>query len=737
MNNGLTRTGDDRLPFSYPLASYRGPGVEWSQAEEQRGGLDLATMVRIVREWRWLVLGSLVAGVVGALIVTLMTTPEYRASVILEVNPPTVEILDEKRRETATAQNSWDFVATQVGLLSSRSLAQRVAQDLNLAANPALVGTEGDAAARLKTATDMVLAGLSVEVPDDGQLIRFSYVSESPQLAAQIANGIAEGFIGSGLQRRYEASNYARDFLQKQIAKTRGALERSERELVAYAQSQGIINTSTGVEGQPGGDASSLQGESLVALNRALADATARRVQAEGAYRQARLAGGGAEVNESTQQLRQTRATLEAEYQDKRTLMKPDHPEMLSLRSRIEEIDRQIARERSQVASGRATSLLADYRAALAAENSLRSQVAGLKGSVLDLRGRSIRYNILQRDVDTNRGLYDALLQRYKEIGVGGGVGASPVSIVDRADVPGAPFRPNLLFNLLAGLAAGLLGGIAAAVALEFLNDTIKTREDVKAKLGLACLGVIPKQRGKGALIEEFQDPTSPVSEAYSAVLAALRFSAETGAPEALLVTSANPAEGKSSSALALAENYARRGEAVLLIDADLRRPAFKGISKTQGLTNLLTSSESIRGHVISTQHENLWLLPCGPIAPNPADLLSTRRFGEILKEATEHFDRVIIDGPPILGLADATFLAAFTGHAMMVVEAGKTRTRAARDAVERVQGSGARLVGVTLTKSTEEASRYGYSHYRYGAVGDKRKEMIMISQQPEPDAGA
>ena len=207
--------------------------------------------------------------------------------------------------------------------------------------------------------------------------------------------------------------------------------------------------------GDSHGDANSIQGESLIALNKALADATARRVAAEGAYRSGVAVGATADVTASTQPLRQSRATLEAEYQDKRTLMKPDHPDMLSLRSRIDELDRQIARETSQASSGHTNTLLAEYRGALAAENALQGRVAALKGSVLDLRGRSIQYTILQREVDTNRSLYDALLQRYKEVGVAGGIGTSPVSIVDRADAPGGPYKPNLLLNLLLGLGLG------------------------------------------------------------------------------------------------------------------------------------------------------------------------------------------------------------------------------------------------------------------------------------------
>ena len=398
----------------------------------------------------------------------------------------------------------------------------------------------------------------------------------------------------------------------------------------------------------------------------------------------------------------------------------------------MEELSRQIGAEQSRAASGRATSLLADYRAAAAAEGSLRAQVNALRGSVLDLRGRSIQYNILQRDVDTNRGLYDALLQRYKQVGVAGGVGTSPVSIVDRAEVPGGPFKPNLNFNLMVGLLAGLVAGLAIALAMEFVHDTIKTREDVRSKLMLACLGVIPKRAGGGTIIEELKDLSSAATEAYSAVLAALRFSTEQGAPKTLLITSTMASEGKSSSALALAQNYARRGERVLLIDADLRRPVFKAQSNRHGLTKLLTNDDSIRLHVVDTQYDNLYLLPCGPTPPNPADLLSTPRFEVVLREAAQQFDRVIIDGPPVLGLADATLLATVVGTVAMVVESGRTRTRAARDALERLRLGGAHIVGAILTKSTEEASEYGYRLYQYGAVEKGRDELILISHQSD-----
>jgi succinoglycan biosynthesis transport protein ExoP len=698
----------------------------------QASAIDFARFLRVLHEWRWLILAATALGLILAVLVTLLTTPLYRARVSLEVNPPRVEIMADQSKDMVSDASPWDFVATQVGLLKSTSVAQRVVEDLNLANNPSFANQDSDPAIRLRQATQKVAKNLTVTPPAEGNLVTFSYVSESPQLAAQIANAYANAFINSALQRRYESSTYARNFLERQIAKTRGDLEKSERQLVAYAQSQGIINTSGVGEGERGADAGSLQGQSLVALNDALAQATARRVAAEGAYRSAAAAGPTSEVTAATQALRQSRAALEAEYQDKRTLMKPDHPEMVSLRSRIEELDRQIARETSNVGGSRINGLQAEYRAALSAERALQARVAGLRGQVLDLRGRSIQYTILQREVDTNRALYDALLQRYKEIGVAGGIGTAPVSIVDRADVPSGPFKPNLLWNLLAGLGIGLAAGIATAFGLEYMNDTIKTRADIRNKLGLACLGAIPKRTRKVPLLEELEDPTSATSEAYSTVSTSLRFSTDNGVPKTLLISSARAGEGKSSTAVSLAHNLARLGKSVLLIDSDLRKPAFRSLSNGTGLTKLLTSDDKVADHVTPTQYDRLCLLACGPIPPNPADLLSSGRLRTIIREAAAQFDVVVVDAPPVIGLADAPLLASVVNDVVLVIESGKTRTTTAQDAMNRLRAAGANIVGATLTKSTEESSAYGYSYkYKYGAIDKDRTEIVMLAHQP------
>jgi polysaccharide biosynthesis transport protein len=744
VNTNITVRNEGQWPVGHypPAAPQLAPG---QRSYSAAAILDFPTLMRIVHHWRWLVLGTIGVGIAGAVLMSLLTTPVYRAWVTLEANPPSVAVSEEQtRQQDNQASNTYDFVATQVGLLGSRAVSERTAQELNLANNPDVVSQDVDASQRLRAAASVVQDGLKVIAPEQGQLIKFSYDSPSPQLAALVANGIADSFINTALQRRYEASAYARNFLERQISKTRGDLERSERAVVAYAQQQGIINTNSPatIDGKQGsGDTNSLQGESLVQLNSALAAATARRVAAEGAYREGLATGPTSDVNNSVLPLRQELAKLQGDYQQKRTFMKPDHPEMMSLQSQIDELKRQIASQASQASSGHSNTLLADYRAALSAERALQGRVSQLKGAVLDLRGRSIQYTILQREVDTNRSLYDALLQRYKQIGVAGGVGMAPVSIVDRAETPPMPFKPNLPLNLMFGLCLGLLAGIAGAVGLEFLNDTIKSREDVRKKLALPCLGTVPRIPAKDSFVEDLKNPTSMISEAYSTIVAALRFSTDEGMPRIVLVTSTRSGEGKSSSALAIAQNFARRERKVLLIDSDLRKPAFKTASDRIGLSKLLTTDDRLQDHIVETQHQNLWLLPSGPLPPNPADLLSTGRIRKIIGEAKEGFDLVVIDGPPTVGLADAPLLAAAGGNALFVVESGKTRTRAAVEALNRLESTGTHILGAVLAKSQDSMSGYGYSAgygygYGYGAKGRlKKTEILMIPQGEDSEA--
>ena len=721
---GPHTTGELARPTDLGQRSYAGPDVD---------DINFATLWRVFTEWRWLILASVGTAVAAAVVITFLMTPLYRASAVLEINPPTIEILTSEKTGSRTNTDR-EYLVTQYGLLQSRNLAQRVAQDLNLPSNPEFVPAGADRATRLKVATGVLMGNLKVDPVPASRLVRITYSSPSPALAAQITNSFADSFINSNLERRYEASSYARQFLERQIAKVKGELEKSERQLVAYAQVRGLISTSQGEKGSIPGDTSSLDGASLVALNTALAEAQTKRIEAEQRFRQA-SGINAANVTEGTANLRASRAELQAEYDSKLASFKPEYPEMVRLKTRIDTIDQQIRREGSTLAGGKNSSLAAEYQAAAAAERSIQARVTQLKGSVLNERGDRIQYTILQREVDTNRALYDALLQRYKEIGVAGGIGTNTVSVVDRADPPGAPSSPNLILNLLIGLGLGLVLGAATALALEFLNDTIKTPDDVRNKLRLPSLGVVPKKKGNDPLAEELKDQTSPVSEAYFSLQTSLQFTTENGAPKTLLITSTRPAEGKSSTTLALAQGFARLGNSVLLIDSDLRKPAFvTSTDAKEGLSKLLTTSESITQHVVATQFENLSLLPCGPLPPNPAELLSSPRLKAVLAEASANYDMVIVDGPPVLGLADAPLLSANCRGTLLVVESGKTRTKAAVDAVNRLKAAGGNIVGAVLTKFRHQSHGYGYGYsyepYRYGGVGSREREIKLIPQR-------
>jgi succinoglycan biosynthesis transport protein ExoP len=731
----------------WPLAPQPGGNLALAQDWGPRSSLGLnaadlnfATLWRIVSEWRWLILGAVAVGLAGAIVITFLTTPLFKATSELEISPPTVDVTNEAKFSKNTGYNDRDYLATQIGLLGSETLARRVAQDLNLAANHTFLPGGGDRNVRLKIATGKLMGGFHVDPVLGSRLIRISFTSTSPTLAAQVTNSFADNFINSNLERRYAATDYARKFLERQIARLKGELENSERELVAYAQQEQIINTAGGGGAQdnksPSGDANSLQGASLVSMNLALTEAQTKRIAAEEAYRNEMRAGPTTDTTSSTSGLRNQRADLESQYQEKLSSFKPDYPTMTALKAHIDALDKEIEHETGTVTSSRANTLLIQYRAASAAERALQGKVDQLKGAVLNLRGRSIRYNILQREVDTNRAQYDSLLGRYKDISIGG-VGTNDVSVVDLADVPGGPFKPNLMLNLLIGLALGLVAGMGAALALEFLNDTIKTPDDVREKLRLPSLGVIPRKKGNEALAEELKDQSSAISEAYFSLRTSLQFTTDTGAPKSLLITSTRAAEGKSSTTLALAQNFARLGNTVLLVDGDLRKPAFvTGLEPDEGLSKLLTNSEPLEKHILQTQFENLSLLPCGPLPPNPAELLASPRLKTVIAEALTRFDMVIVDGPPVLGLADAPLLSGVCRATLLVVESDKTRTKAALESITRLKASGGHIVGAVLTKFRARTHGYGYGYgygyepYRYGGVSSRDREIKLIAQR-------
>lgn len=688
-----------------------------------RSGLEIDDLLRILSERRYIILGTALAGLVAAIAISLLMTPLFRATALLELNSPSTEVIQDARGERQSAVNSQEMLATQLGLLRSESLTRRVVEDLNLVSQPDFGGDAGTRAQRTDQAVKVVQKNSLIEGVKDSMLMQVSYISPDPTLAARVANAMASGYIASNLERRYDSSSYARDFLRKQLNATKTALEDSERQLNAYAIESGIIRTPGTIVNGVQSEGASIASGNLAALNTALNEATVRRINAEQAFRYG--AGGSNSTATasaaSTASLRQQRAALQSEYAEKAKLFKEDYPEMQQLGSRIAALDQAISAERSAGTSGRQADLAAEYRAAQSAEAQIASQVNALKGDVQSERSRSIQYNILQREVDTNRSLYDALLQRYKEIGVAGGIGQSNASLVDQAEVPQSPFRPNIPLNAVLGLMGGIALGIALAVMAHVLFDNIFNPADVRNKLGMRVLGVVPLEPEGRSLFEAIEDRKSDIAEAYYSVRTALQFSGADGPPKTLLVTSTRPGEGKSTSSYAIASSFARTGLRVLLVDADLRKPTFlssQDNDQSKGLAWLLTSDDKLANYVETTRTDNLSLLPVGRFTGSAAELLGSPRFAAIAREATEQFDVVVFDGPPVLGLADAPLLGAVAEQTLIVVESRETRTANISEMIRRLQASGSNLIGVVLTKVRPDSSSYGYNYYSY-AYGD------------------
>ncbi|GAA0761780.1 capsular exopolysaccharide synthesis family protein [Erythromicrobium ramosum] len=671
-------------------------------------GLDLRAIMRVLlARWYWILAAGLL-GLLAALAYSLTVTPLYRTSVTLELNPPTVPIIaaGEAGQTASLMGNDYEFLPTQYGLMKSRDLAKRVVEDLNLASTPASGERAGELAKRIEGLAAQLSGGLEVGPVPDSRLVTLSYTADNPQEAARIANGFADAYVQSSIDRRYESTAKTRDFLSEQLKTTREKLNQSEQALVGYARANNIIMP--GGESEDGTAAASLTSTSLTTLNSALAEAQQRRIAAEQRYRQA---GALTENQSATASLRAEKATLEAEYREKSTYLGDEYPDMVRLREKIRALNDAIGRE-SRTASG---GLAAEFRAAQAEESALRARVQQLSGSVLAEQDLSSEYRVLQREVDTQQSLYQALLEQYNQIGVGDGVGAPAGVIVDRAQVPGGPYTPNVPRNLILGLLLGLALGVGAAMLYEFLTDLIKTAEDVREKLLQPPLGTIPKLKRGESLTDELADPKSPMSEAYGSLLTTLQFSTSQGMPAILTVTSATASEGKSTTSLVLAKRLTAIGKRVLLIDADMRRPSFIFDNDTNaGLSQLLTKHGALKDNLIRTNSGELYLLPSGPVPPNPSLLLNSKEMRTLIARLRNLFDHIIIDSPPTLGFADSIVLGSLSDGVLLAVESGRSRRRVVLEAIAQLHAAGGRIVGVALTKCPKSAVAYGYDYGYY-----------------------
>ncbi len=689
--------------------------------------------LRIALRWRYLILGMTIGCLLLGLVATLLMTPKYTATATIEISRESDNVSNFQGVERDASIADQEFYQTQYGLLQSRSLSERVAAQLRLIddpkffemfgvtdSQPALQQTNGRFPAsgrtvRQRLAGEILRKRLAVDPTRLSRLVDLNFTSPSAEFSAKVANAWAENFIQTNLERKIQATSYGRDLLQRQLAEYKERLDESQRQLVGYASAQGIINlpSQSGADGRAGSERS-IVADDLATLNTALSQATADRIQAQARFEQAGRAGASTEAlrNQAINSLRQRRAELAAEYRQLMVRFEPGYPAAQAIQSQVDELDRSIAREEGRVSG----SLQADFREAVERERALKAKVGQLKSSYLDLRRRSIQYNIYQQEVDTNRALYDGLLQRYKEIGVAGGVGVNNISIVDPADVPQRPSSPRILLNLAISLLAGLALGSILAYAFEQVDEAIADPTEIERRVGLPLLGSVPKVRDRTPM-DALKDRKSDLVDAYLAVQANLAFTTEQGVPRSLAVTSTRPAEGKSTTALALATTLARAHRRVILVDGDMRSPSVHhlgGVDHDRGLSTFLSGQDDLETLTFEMPDLGFTAMSAGPIPPNAAELLTGNRLSTLIERLLQTYDHVVIDSPPVMGLADAPLIASRVDGVIYAVESHGIRSTLVKTALNRLASAHARVIGGVLTKFESRKAHHGHG-YEYG----------------------
>jgi polysaccharide biosynthesis transport protein len=719
----------------------------------------LRDYLRVLIKRKWIVLGSLGIVFGASLIATLRTTPIYDAVGSIAINKPD-PILQSLRDATNSGADFYDptDLDTEVRILRSDLLALQVIKQLNLDHLPEFGGTALPSSSSLELTTEALqpdsaranslLAGfkgkLRVILEPNTRIIDIHYLSPNKDLAARIVNALASTYIEQNFKTRFESTMQASDWLSRQLVDLQMKVETSQEKLVKYQKDHQIL----GID-----EKQNITTAKLDELNKELTAAESERMQKESVFRLAQagdtesaaaVAAGVAQdkTSESTsallEKLQEQKADLKIQIAQLSTQFGPAYPKLAQLNNQIQEIDVQIQSEMKKVA-GR---LRGDYLASLQRENMLRASLEEQKQQENKLNESAIEYSFLKRDFETDRTLYEGLLQKLKEAGVTAGLRSNNIRQVDMARTPAIPTEPNIPRNLGFGFVLGLTSGIGLAFVLEGVDNTVRTPEQAQAISGLPSLGMIPlgsrnnseansrgltvaasKEKETVELITQSR-PQSQMAEAYRALRTSLLLTSVGAPPKIILVTSALPQEGKTTTSVNTATVLAQKGTRVLLIDADLRRPSIHktlGLGPRIGLSNVLTGGATLQEATFrSSLMPNLFVLPAGTPPPNPAELLASAQMVEILADLRQHYDHIVVDTPPTLSVTDAVVLSTRADAVVLVIRCGQTTKPALRRAREILAQVNARVAGVLLNAVNLDSPDYYYYYEYQGKYGQR-----------------
>ena len=700
----------------------------------------LLDYIIILRKHQWLILTFLLTVVTVVTIASFKMKPVYEAAARVEV--------DKESQGTLQFQdaNSYDeyidmdnYLETQTKILESETLAFLTIRSLDLAKYPEFGGTstatafgQGGAAPKRPAILGAFLGSLNVKRVPNSRLIEVRFDAEDPQLAAQVVNAHLQNYIELNFKSKYDATTQASNWLSAELEELRIKVEKSEDARLAYERQNQIWQID---------EKQDITTQKLADLSKAVTEAQTALAEKEALYRMA-AAGNvdalpAARDNVVIQDLLRRKSDIDEQYAEAVNQYGPNFPKVQRLAEQRKQVDDDLANAQKTMVDG----IREDFNTARSHVELLQEALDKQKTEANDLAEKLVQYHILEHDAEANKQLYDGLLQKLKEAGITAGLRSSNIRVVDPALVPTSPSRPQKARNILLAFLVGLVGGVGLAIFREYLDNTVKSPDDIEALSGLPSLAVVPtlpglnghhsrlsrltrdtaEQTVANPRVEllSYVQPKSQISEAFRALRTSLLLSQADHPPQVILVTSALPREGKTTAAVNLAVTLAQLGDRTLLMDSDMRKPGIRRAlnlttGKDVGLSSYLAGVCSLDEAMIPHPAiSNLTAMTTGPVPPSPADLLSSLRMREGLAELRRRFKFIVIDSPPIMAATDAVILSAQTDGVLLVVRSGETPKEAFTRARDLLMAVKSRLLGVVLNAVDSSAPDYYYS-YRY-----------------------
>jgi len=734
------------------------------------GEINLRDYLRVIMKHRWTIITFFAVVVITVTIYSFTATPIYEATtrlIIEKENPKVVSI----QEVMAVDASGTDYYQTQYKIIESRAVAREVIKRLHLDKSEEFFPKpKDDFISKLKRSITETIAywkdsisslfntgkatkDLEKYSPDsrlvsafierikvkpirNSRLVDVSFEARDPVLAARIVNTLAKAYIDQNLETKLRAVQDAVRWLHNRIEEERKKVEKAEQALLRYKEKYNIITDFSS-------DVEKITAQKLAKLNAQVVEAESRRVEAETRYKQALALVGTPDMldsipevlnNELIGQIKSMEVELYKRMSELSKKYGQKHPKMVAIRSELKTLQKRKVQEINRVIN----SLRNEYMVALAREKSLKAAFAKQKKESLELNQKAIEYGVLKREAESARQMYELLIKRFKETSLTEDMKTGNIRVVDKAEVPKNPVRPRKKLNILLGAIVGLFLGIGMAFFFEYLDNTIKLPEDIRQYLKIPYLGPVPAfsyegdsnpgEKEKLELITLYS-PKSMASEAYRGIRTSILFSSADYTPQVILVSSSMPREGKTITSTNLAIAMAQAGSKVILLDCDMRRPKVHkifGVQRDKGMSNILVGSCSFEEALVHPDIPNLDIVPCGPIPPNPAEIVGSNRMETLLKGLRKEYSHIIIDSPPIMAVTDGVVLAKFADGVVLVIRAGDTPREVIRNGIGQLQGVNARILGALLNgvdTGRDSYYYYQYYYYYYGEDGEKQRK--------------